>query len=252
MVREHAPGDTVCKNPVCKTQFQPMTKPSKFLLSFLRSIRRAGIWLLLLIVAYAVVGTLLSLVPVNRNVGSGGDVVIYLETNGVHTDIAMPTVTERIDWSKVVLPDDTVAKVKGEYLAFGWGSQDFYLNVPTWGDLTIGVALKAISGTGGTSLHTRYENAPKEDNSCRRIVLSAEQYDALVKYVLASGKREGEGSFVRIEHDGYGRYDAFYVGTGRYSPFFTCNTWANSALKACGQKACLWTALQQPIFWKYQ
>ena len=94
-------------------------------------------------------------------------------------------------------------------------------------------------------------NEPKEREDYRRLVLTADQYDALVNYILASGKRNDAGAFIRIPHDGYGDTDAFYEGVGRYSPIFTCNTWVNSALKACGQKCCLWTALSGPIFKMY-
>ena len=217
----------------------------------LRIVRKSFLWFLVLIATYAFIGTFLSLIPVNRHPSSGGDVVIYLERSDVHTDIVVPTRTERIDWSRVVPPEHTKDARCREYLAFGWGSQDFYLNVPTWGDLTLGIALKAISGTGGTALHTEYEREPTEGANCRRLALTADQYNALVEFILASGKRNESGGFIRIDHAGYYQSDAFYEGTGRYSPFFTCNTWANSALKACGQKACLWTALQHPIFWKY-
>ena len=118
----------------------------------------------------------------------------------------------------------------GEYLAFGWGLQDFYLNVPEWKDLTFGIALKAIPGTGGTALHVTYMREPVVGADCRRLSLSFAQYDSLVRYILAGGKRNEAGGFIRINHDGYGSSGAFYEGTGRYSPFFTCNTWANSAL----------------------
>lgn len=204
-----------------------------------------------MLIAYAVIGTLLSLIPVNRHPASGNDVVVYLERSDVHTDIVVPTKTKRIDWTAIVPPSDTKIAEQREYLAFGWGSQDFYLNVPTWGDLTPGIALKAISGIGGTALHTEYEREPAEGANCRRLSLTSDQYNSLVEFILASGKRNESGGFIRIDHAGYCQSDAFYEGTGRYSPFFTCNTWANSALKACGQKACLWTALQQPVFWKH-
>lgn len=217
----------------------------------LRLLGKIVLCLVGLIVAYALLGTILSLIPVNANAVAGSDVIVYLDNNGVHTDIVVPTRTERFDWSAVVPSNDTSSKVLGDYLAFGWGSQDFYLNVPEWKDLTIGIALKAISGTGGTALHTTYVREPILNTDSRRLSLSSDQYDALVKYILASGVRNAQGAFVRIDHSGYGQSDAFYEGVGHYSPFFTCNTWANSALKSCGQKSCLWTALQQPIFWKY-
>ena len=216
-----------------------------------RWVARVVLGFLLVVLAYAIIGTLLSLVSMNGQPPPSGDVVVYLRTNGAHTDIVVPTQTERIDWSKVAPPDDTASKIQGAYLAIGWGSQDFYLNVEEWEDLTCAVALRAISGMGGTALHTVYVNEPAEDAKCRRLILSATQYDMLVKYILESGKRNDAGAFVRIPHDGYGANDAFYEGVGRYSPLFTCNTWANSALKACGQKCCLWTALSYPIFWKY-
>ncbi len=216
-----------------------------------RWVARVVLGFLLVVIAYAIIGTLLSLVPMNGQPPPVGDVVVYLRTNGAHTDIVVPTQTERIDWSKVAPPDDTASKIQGAYLAIGWGAQDFYLNVKEWNDLTCTVALRAISGMGGTALHTVYVHEPAEDAKCRRLMLSATQYDMLVKYILESGKRNDAGVFVRIPHEGYDANDAFYEGVGRYSPLFTCNTWANSALKACGQKCCLWTALSYPIFWKY-
>ena len=210
------------------------------------------VWCLVgLVVAYALIGMILSLIPVNGKVAAGKDVIIYLDNNGVHTDIVVPTRTDRIDWTAIVPPSDTSSKNAGAYLAFGWGSQDFYLNVPEWKDLTLGIALKAISGLGGTALHTTYEREPVLNSDCRRLALSAAQYDALVRYILSSGMRNEQGSFIHVDHAGYSGSDAFYEGAGHYSPFFTCNTWANSALKSCGQKCCLWTALMQPIFWKY-
>lgn len=217
----------------------------------LRLVLKIALWFVGLIVAYVLIGTILSLIPVNGNVVAGNDVVIYLDNNDVHTDIVVPTRTDRFDWSTIVPPDDTSSKSAAAYLAFGWGSQDFYLNVPNWKALTIGIALKAISGLGGTALHTTYEREPVLNSDCRKITLSAAQYDALVQYILSGGKRNEEGAFIHIDHPGYCASDAFYEGTGRYSPFHTCNTWANSALKSCGQKCCLWTALMQPIFWKY-
>ena len=224
-----------------------MTKMRKVL----RVTGKVALWFLAILVAYALVGTIMSLIPFNGNAVPGGDVVVYLMRSDVHADIVVPTRTERIDWSTIVPSGDTFGKVVGEYLAFGWGSRDFYLNVPEWSDLTLGIALKAISGTGGTVLHTTYENKPAVGVKCRRLSLSSAQYDALVQYILSSGKRSESGAFVRIAHKGYYQSDAFYEGTGRYSPVFTCNTWANSALKVCGQKCCLWTFLPHPIFWKY-
>jgi Protein of unknown function (DUF2459) len=50
----------------------------------------------------------------------------------------------------------------------------------------------------------------------------------------------------------YNSNDAFYDANGRYSLFYTCNTWANNALKSCGQKACWWTPFDSGIFNLYK
>ncbi len=223
-----------------------------------KSLRVAGIVALCIvgvIVAYALIGMGLSLIPVNCNAAPGGDVVIYLRNTGVHTDIVVPTRTERIDWSKIVPPDDISAKTADAYLAFGWGARAFYLNVRYWSEMlkpqVALIVLKPVFGMGGTALHTTYMPEPVEDADMRRLSLSSAQYDTLVEYLLSSGKRDESGAFIRIDHSGYDDSDAFYEGTGHYSPIFTCNTWANSALKTCGLKCCLWTFLPHPIFWKY-
>ena len=207
----------------------------------------AGI--LLLLFMWLQVGAGLMLIPVNCNAAPDGGIAVYLKCSDVHTDIVVPTRTSRIDWSAVV-PHGGPGW-GSDYLAFGWGSRDFYLNVPTWDDLTLGIAFRAISGMGGTALHTRYMCEPAEGANCRRLSLSSEQYNALVEYILSSGKHNADGTFVHIDQGGGGWSNAFYEGTGRYSLFCTCNSWANSALKACGQRCCLWTPIQQPIFWQY-
>ena len=222
----------------------------------LRVAGKVALWIVAIPVAYALIGMSLSLIPVNGNAVSGNDVTVYLMRNNVHADIVVPARTDRIDWTTVVPPCDTQDKTAREYLSFGWGAQDFYLNVPKWKDLlrkgtSIKAVIKALSGMGGTALHTDYLDKPAEGVDCRRITLSSAQYDALVQYILSSGERKEPGAFIHIDHKGYELSDAFYEGTGRYSPVFTCNTWVNSALKACGQKCCFWTFLQQPIFWKH-
>ena len=49
----------------------------------------------------------------------------------------------------------------------------------------------------------------------------------------------------------YGTNDAFYEAKGHYSLFYTCNSWANQALKAAHQKAALWTISDTGILQHY-
>ena len=201
--------------------------------------------------AWLVAAIALSAIPLHRGAGHRGSVPVYVVSNGVHADLVLPVRCDRFDWTPVAPPADAAdpRAADAPWIAFGWGDRGFYLNVPEWSDLTAGAALRAISGLDGSTLHaTRLYRAPAEGPDCRRLDLDALQYDALVAYILESGVRDVDGRLVRIEGAaGHGPTDAFYESRGRYSPLFTCNTWANAALKRAGAPCCLWTPFSGPI-----
>lgn len=211
----------------------------------------AGI--LCFVLVYLLVGFLLSSITVEAEEPALDEVAVYILTNGVHTDFVVPTVTDQRNWFEVF---DHLGKIGVEhvypYLAIGWGDKGFYLNTPTWSDLTAATAIKAMIGASGTAIHATYYKQIKESETCKKIVLSREQYRQLLAYFDKSTLWDEDGKSIHIETDAvYGDTDAFYEATSRYSIFKTCNSWANKGLKASGQRACLWTAFQEPIFDKY-
>ena len=134
------------------------------------------------------------------------------------------------------------------WIAIGWGDRDIYRKVPTWSDLTPGLALRAGLGLDGAALHTARLFVVEEGPDCVRLALSEEQYGALVAFLLESGLRDETGRLVPIAGTpGFSATDAFYEAHGRYSPFFTCNTWSNLALKRAGLPCCVWTPFASPI-----
>jgi len=192
-----------------------------------------------------------SLVPANADAACDGPIAVYVRSNGVHVDLVLPVKTDEVDWRTVADPGDTRAAETARrcpFISFGWGSRAFFLNTPTWGDLTLGVALRAIRGLGGRVLHTWYEPMPREDADCVRIGLDQAAYARLVAFIRAGGACGENGRFRPVETSvRYGRRDAFYEGVGRYGPLNTCNTWANRALKTCGVRCCAWCAFPGPI-----
>jgi uncharacterized protein (TIGR02117 family) len=175
-------------------------------------------------------------------------------TNGVHTDIVMPTKNDQIDWNKQIKFTNTkAADSTYQYLAIGWGDKGFYLETPEWSDLKASVALKAASGLSTTAIHTTYYKNLRESDNCKKIMISKEQYNRLIKYIHNSFQKDASGNFLVIKTEAnYGKTDAFYEANGSYSLFHTCNTWANSGLKTSGQKCCLWIATDSGIFSKYK
>lgn len=193
-------------------------------------------------------------ITVPQETNTKPEVEIYILTNGVHTDIVMPTKNDQVDWSKQVKFENTKASDSTfKHLAMGWGDKGFYLETPEWSDLKASVAFKAASGLSTTAIHATYYKSLREGDDCKKMMISKEQYDRLIKYINASFKKDASGNFLPIKTNAnYGKTDAFYEANGSYSLFHTCNTWANSGLKASGQKCCFWTATDSGIFSKYK
>jgi len=168
---------------------------------------------------------------------------IYLSTNGVHLDIILPknNLTSALGRDLYSLPQE-------KYLAFGWGDKDFYLNTPTWADLKVENALKAMFWKSETLMHvTRYNNV---QSYWVAVSVSEEELEQVNALVLESFSTDA-GSKTRLEGAGYSRTDDFYEAQGSYSCIKTCNTWANSIFKESGLKACLWTPFDFGLLGKY-
>lgn len=202
---------------------------------------------------YLAAGYCLSRITVDAEPDTKKEVAIYILTNGVHTDIVFPIKTAQYDWSeKVKFSNATAVDSSFNYLAMGWGDKGFYLETPEWSDLKFSVAFKAAFGLSTTAIHATYYKSLKENSSCKKIMVSTEQYERLLKYTTDSFKKDANGNFINIKTNAnYSKTDAFYEANGSYSMLHTCNTWANQALKKCGQKACLWTPFDTGIFLKY-
>jgi len=207
------------------------------------------------ILLYLFAAFCLSRATVAREEGAATDVSIYIKTNGVHTDIVMPVKNEIINWNQEILFSNTHLEDTGniQWLAMGWGDKGFYLETPTWDDLKFSTAFKAAFALSTTAIHTTFYSNLTENKSCKKIMISNAQYKRLVDYIHLSFKQNENGQPIPIvTNANYNKADAFYEGVGHYSMFKTCNSWANAALKSCGQKACWWTAFDTGIFLKYE
>lgn len=107
---------------------------------------RGLLGLLALIALYLASAWILGHIRANSTHTDQGNIDIFLLSNGVHTDIAMPLHNKEFDWRTIVSPTDTRKATPADYVAFGWGDHGFYLETPTWADLTVPTALKAASG----------------------------------------------------------------------------------------------------------
>jgi len=202
---------------------------------------------------YAAAAFVLSRMVVDREEPVSDEITLYILTNGVHTDIVVPVRNAWMDWREVIPYTNTIAKdTLRRYLALGWGDRGFYLETPTWADLTFSTAFKATTGLGRSAIHATFYRRMQEGDDCRKLTVSHEQYARLVAYIRNTLKTDSQGHALYIDANAhYNNHDAFYEANGRYNLFYTCNTWANNALKSCGQKACWWTPFDKGIFYQY-
>lgn len=223
-----------------------------------RKILRIIVWAVLVFVAFAsswlLAALALPLIPVNSKHVRGNDVTIYIQTNGDHTDIIMPVRNRIKNWTEEINYQNTISKdTTCNYVAVGWGDKGFYLNTPTWAQLKFSTAFKAAFWLGRSAIHATFCKNLQENADCKKITLTNAQYTALVTYIDNTFRRNAANQTINIKTTAnYDNEDAFYEAKGRYNLFYTCNTWTNDALKACGQKACLWTAFDAGIFYHYR
>jgi uncharacterized protein (TIGR02117 family) len=204
---------------------------------------------------YIVSALLLSIIPSGKSpaIEPETGIPIWIESNGVHTDLILPVKSAVVDWSNYFPFSNTVAKdTQKNVIAIGWGDKGFYLETPTWGDLKPSTACKAAFGLSSTALHTTYYRKIQENDHCVKVHISRPQYQQLVSYILGSIPTNPEGKPILIPTNMvYGKSDAFYEAKGSYILFQTCNTWTNSALKSAGLPASAWTPFDRGILYHY-
>ena len=166
-------------------------------------------------------------------------VTIWVENNGVHTGLVLPTVAAGVDWRPLARPEHLRdPRLASRWLAIGWGDRDFFLRTPTWWDLNPLLVLRAAIGSPASLVHLEHIRRPSVGPDVRAVVLRPDEYRRLAAFLRASVAAErGE---IRWRH-GYDRFDAFYAGTGRYSAGRTCNEWTGAALRAAGVRMGRWT-----------
>lgn len=214
---------------------------------------------LLLVIGFLVIYLLLATgaayIPVNKDQSEYKDqnLSIYILTNGVHTDIVVPYFNEAYDWRTYLDSRLTPGKqTSAQWVSFGWGDKGFYLQTPEWKDLKASVAFNAAFGLSESAMHVTYYDKLITNDKCIEIKLNKEQYQRLCKYILNRFDMENNKLMLVKTDQNYGLNDVFYEAKGKYSLFYTCNTWANNVLKFANLKASLFTLWDKGIFYHYR
>lgn len=169
---------------------------------------------------------------------------IMVESNGIHTGIVMPVVTRQKNWRET-FPSAAEPMADGRlptHVAVGWGEREVFLNVPTWGDLEPGTALRIAAQGGPAVLRVGHYYRPDGGPNHRWVILREEEYARLVARVEAALPPVDDPAD-RVSHDSFDPQARVYDSTGRYTLGNTCNQWVGDTLAAAGIEMGLWTPL---------
>jgi len=165
---------------------------------------------------------------------------VFVSSNGIHTDIIIPI--ENIDEHTL---NNLQLKPTTNYVAFEWGDKGFYLDTPTWGDLTFSTAFKAVFLKSDTAMHiTEYSEISSPWINVNVCLL---QLEILNNSFAETFQIDSNYNFLKIEGYTYGNNDAFYEANGNYTCLKTCNTWTNQVLKKAEIKTAIWTPFDSGI-----
>lgn len=187
---------------------------------------------------YILISLILTFIIVNKESDhSERNISIYLNSNGVHLNIIIPK--NHIDSN---LLDGLEYDIADQYFSFGWGDRNFYLETPTWGDLTFKNAFVALFLKSPTLIHlTRYSTTRGD---WAEIKVDQDQLKTINRYIYDSFYNDPQDGKMILINKGYSNNDDFYEALGSYSFYKTCNSWVNTGLKNGNIKACFWTPFE--------
>jgi uncharacterized protein (TIGR02117 family) len=225
----------------------------KYLKSVLKILKKIGFFFSILVILYIAIGFLFSILSVeeNKDYATGQTFEIFITTNGIHADFTVPFQSKIFDWSAYIdLNQYDLKGRKPTFISFGWGDKNFYLETPTWRDLTLYNFCNAMFWDSQSAMHvTLWSGIPKEGKNVKKVKIHPVQYQLLVAHILNSFEKDGKGRLQILPVKGYSAKDRFYKAEGQYNGIRTCNNWVNDGLKEMELKTSVWSPFDFGIFY---
>lgn len=181
----------------------------------------------------------------------GPQMTIYLISNDIHTDIALPVKNEVFDWETFLNKEDFKIR-SSSWIEVGWGDRQFYFDMPTWDHFTWKLAADALFWPDPAVMHVTYlDRHPSEFTTAQKVNISYKTYKKMVDEYLRRFKTKDSKPII-IPDKGYDQTDNFYEAEGSYSIVRTCNEWTSEILAVAGLPHPLWAPTKHGIHRIYQ
>ncbi|HIP31381.1 MAG TPA: TIGR02117 family protein [Crocinitomicaceae bacterium] len=175
-----------------------------------------------------------------------GELYIYVQSNGVHTDVCLPVENTDFNWTEFLEVSDYREVGDTSFISIGWGDKGFFLDTPTWAELKISTALNAALLPSSTAMHVAYSSEPIITKSRKKVFLNSKEYAKPIDFAKSSFQLKNDEADLIIGK-GYSDSDNFYEANNSYHLFRTCNSWTNDALKAANIKTGIWALFPEGI-----
>ena len=214
-----------------------------------RMFRRVARIVVCLILFYPIIN-LVGLIPVNNDFKTSPDgVEVFVISNAVHADLVMPIRHDSIDWRERFPAECFVGNTdRATHIAIGWGDKGFFLETPTWADLKLSTAARALLWPSDSCMHVVLTGEDYLGEDARSIVMSMEEYERLVNFIQSSFQVDEDGANIQIEGFAYAKNDAFFEAFGTYHCVNTCNSWVGRGMKSAGIRTPWLTHLPKTVF----
>jgi len=202
-----------------------------------KSLKRIGIFLEVFIAFlffYATIAMYGAVIPTGE-LKANGELAIYVQSNGIHTDVCLPAHTKEMNWLNFIPSASFKENFDFDYVTIGWGDKGFFLDTPTWADLKVSTALNAAFLPSTTAMHVKYSEEPKPSTTRKKVFINRKEYRKMITYIKKSFRLKNK-KVQLIEGKGYSYDDNFYEANESYHLFRTCNRWTNRVLKEANIK----------------
>lgn len=175
---------------------------------------------------------------------------VYVSSDGFHTNFFIPVETPIFNWRNQFNLDQIANRSSQpyRYLQFGWGDRIFYIETPSWEQVRLSNALRALFYWRNDAAlfikgHATLPSLPAAQLQC--VKLDRADYLALMQFIQATF--QGQHSQPTRLASGQDQQSGFFAANGNYSILNTCNSWTADGLRAANVNTPLWAGLAQPV-----
>ena len=199
---------------------------------------------------YLIFAIILTIIPINNSFHQDEDgIEIFVHSGTVHTDLVLPIQASTINLAEYFTLNAPIGLDSNyDYIGFGWGDREFYLNTPSWSDVNWFIVIRSLFWPTSTVMHVTFIRGNLvEGTYLRSVKIDSEQYDSLINFIMESFQENENGSPIPLLGKGYASTDRFYEAKGHYNLFYTCNSWTNEGLKKAGVKTAVWAPFVESV-----